>query len=142
MAYSKKQIEDIFNEVCERIENKEALRTILKEDNMPSTQTFYRWIDSNEDKSKQYARACQMRADAIFDEMIDIADDQEEDVITIGGKECTNHNVINRARLRIDTRKWMLSKLNPKKYGDKVDVTSDNEKMDTTVIVLPANERD
>lgn len=126
MAYSKKQTDDIFLKICNRIEGGEALRTILKEKDMPSSQTFYKWIDSDEQKTKQYARACEMRADIIFDEMIDIADNQESDIITVEGKEITNHNVINRARLRIDTRKWILSKMNPKKYGEKIEIESNN----------------
>ena len=48
------------------------------------------------------------------------------------GKVVTNHNVIQRDRLRVDARKWALSKMNPKKYGDKVDVTSGGEKINNS----------
>ena len=52
-----------------------------------------------------------------------IADDQENDVYEDeDGREQTNHNVINRAKIRIDSRKWMLGKMNPKKYSDKIQV--------------------
>lgn len=109
---------------------------------MPSSQTFYKWLTPNDSdtekvikekeiKSKQYARACNDRADAIFEECLAIADNQEKDKYTDEhGKEHVNHNVINRSRLRVDTRKWMLGKLNPKKYGDKMqqDVTIDDKR--------------
>jgi hypothetical protein len=120
MAYSKKEIESIFKTICKRIENGEALRTILLEKTMPSSQTFYKWVDNDEIKSKQYARVAELRAENIFEDILTIADNQEEDIyIDDEGKEQTNHNVIQRARLRVDSRKWMLGKMQPKKYGDK-----------------------
>ena len=52
------------------------------------------------------------------------------------GNPRINHDVIQRDRLRVDARKWMLGKMQPKKYGDKLDVTSDGEKISTTIINL------
>ena len=127
MAYSKEQIEDIFKEVFNRVSNGEAIRTVLKDKNMPDSVTFYKWLDKDKDKIKQYTRATDERADSIFEDMIDIADDQEGDVyIDKDGNEQTNHNINQRARLRVDTRKWYLSKLMPKKYGDKQFIESTN----------------
>jgi len=131
MAYTKKQIEDTFNSICKKIEEGKPLRQILKEKNMPSSQTFYKWIDDNEAKSKRYARACEERSDVIFEEILEIADNQDEDVVTTEeGKAITNHNVINRSRLQVDARKWILSKMNPKKYGDKLEVDQRITKLD------------
>lgn len=144
MAYTKKQIETIFNQICDEVSKGAALRTVLLRKDMPSSQTFYIWITINEDdsesvildkenKSKHYARCCADRADAIFEECLIIADNQEDDIYeNEEGKKVTNHNVINRSRLRVDTRKWMLGKMQPKKFGDKIDITSDGEKIDQT----------
>lgn len=130
MAYKKDEIELMFETICKKVESGKPLRQILKEENMPSTKTFFEWVDEDSKKVKRYVRACEIRADIIFDEMIEIADDQEDDIIIgEGGKEYVNHNVINRARLRVDTRKWILSKMNPKKYADKIDITTDNQKL-------------
>lgn len=94
------------------------------------TGLFYEWLDSDDYNEKRYARACRKRADLIFEEMIEIADKQGEDVyIDKDGKKKVDHNVIHRNKLQIDTRKWMLAKMHPKKYGDKIDVTSDGEKV-------------
>jgi hypothetical protein len=104
---------------------------------MPSTSTFYQWLDNNEDKAKQYARATEIRAEIIFDDILNIADDNVNDTYTNDdGVELTNHDVIQRARLKIDARKWVLSKLNPKKFGDKTDITSGGEKIQTNVAIL------
>jgi hypothetical protein len=127
MAYSKEEIEKTFDEICLRIEEGESLRSVLRSEGMPSSQTFYIWIDSEESKSKQYARATSKRADAMFEDILDIADDSTNDYIeTDIGDGVTvqklNSEHIQRSRLRVDARKWALSKMNPKKYGDKVDI--------------------
>jgi len=121
MAYSKKQIEDTFNYICNKIQTEAmSLRSILREDNMPESHTFYKWIDNDKNKLLQYARATETRADLIFEDILIISDKQGEDVYTdTDGVEHTNHNVINRSRLMVDSRKWMLGKMQPKKYGDK-----------------------
>jgi hypothetical protein len=128
MAYSIDEIDKIFNYVCTEIEKGRALRNILKEKEMPSSSTFYQWLDNNIEKSKQYARATEVRAEIIFDDIIAIADENTNDTyIDDNGFEKVNKDVIQRSRLRIDARKWVLSKLNPKKFGEKLDVTSDNK---------------
>ncbi len=133
MAYSDQEKTDIFDAVCQEIEKGKSLRQVLREnETMPSTQTLYKWIDSDSEKSKQYARACELRADIIFDEMVDIADDGTNDYMQkmIGDGiqiEVLNSEHIQRSRLRIDTRKWILSKMNPKKYGDKTDITTNGK---------------
>jgi hypothetical protein len=100
--------------------------------------SFNKWLDSDELNMKQYARACLKRADIIFEEMIELADKQDKDVfVDADGNERTNHNVIHRNKLQIDTRKWMLSKMQPKKYGDKLDITSDHEKLNQVAQHIP-----
>ena len=95
-----------------------------------NTELFYKWLDSDDFNAKSYARACNKRSERIFEEMIEIADKQDKDIyIDKEGRERVDHNVIHRNKLQIDTRKWMLAKMNPKKYGDKIDVTTDGEKV-------------
>jgi len=128
MAYSDKQKTDIINYICKEIEEGRALRNVLKDEGMPDSNTFYVWIDADKTKLEQYARATETRADNIFEEILQIADDQEDDVyVDEDGNEKTNHNVINRSRLRVDSRKWMVGKMVPKKYGDKLQTENKNE---------------
>lgn len=97
-----------------------------------SSDLFDKWLDSDELNSKQYARACCKRADMIFDEMLELADKQDCDIhIDDKGIKRVDFNLIHRNKLQIDTRKWMLSKMMPKKYGDKVDITTNNESLNT-----------
>lgn len=72
------------------------------------------------DLEKRYAQACVYRADAIFEEMLDIADEGGNDEYwdEKAGKYKTNWDVLGRSRLRVDTRKWMLAKTRPERYGE------------------------
>ena len=96
---------------------------------------FKNGILTDADLSRRYARAKDLWLSFLAEETLDISDSREGDVIVdeATGKPIVNHNVIQRDRLRVDTRKWLLSKLVPKKYGDKIDVTSDGKKLE----VLP-----
>lgn len=86
---------------------------------MPSSKTFYEWIDEDKEKVKQYARACQDRQDLLFDEILEIADENEADVYKDDdGNVKIDGNTVQRSRLKVDARKWALSKMNPKKFGD------------------------
>ena len=128
MAYTDKDKDNIFEYVCQEIEKGKALRNVLKDENMPSTSTFYQWLDNDEVKAKQYARATEVRADIIFDDILAIADENTNDTsINENGIEVVNNDVIQRSRLRIDARKWVLSKLNPKKFGDKIQTEHSGE---------------
>ena len=133
MAYSVEEINDIFNTILVEIENGRALRKILKEDeNMPSTQTFYKWIDEDNEKSKQYARATELRAEVKFESIeSDYLEEPQRDAET--GR--IDSAWVQLQRLKIDAKKWELSKLNPKKYGDKIQQEHSGE-ITTNVISL------
>lgn len=136
MAYTTNEIDNIFDYVCKEIESGRALRNVLKDESMPSTSTFYQWLENNTDKAKQYARATEVRAEVIFDDILSIADQNENDTtVNADGIEVVNNDVIQRSRLRIDARKWVLSKLNPKKFGDKIQTEHSGE-ITTNVISL------
>lgn len=106
--------------------------------------TVLNWI-SDFEMTDHYARAMEQRAENIFEEILDIVDCEDQDImLDEEGNPRTNHDVIQRDRLRVDARKWMLGKMQPKKYGDKLDVTSDGEKIEggVTIFQLPDNGRD
>lgn len=147
MATPKELTKKQRREVVEYIINEIALSSLslrkatlkaaehFKLDKLPLT-TAYWWIEML-GYTEQYARAMEQRAENIFEEILDIADCEDHDIIIDeDGNKRVNYDVIQRDRLRVDARRWMLGKMQPKKYGDKVDVTSDGEKVVTTVINL------
>ncbi len=133
MARQKKTY-DKFKQVIKLIENEGlSLRKACERVKM-GRDVFDSICDEDEKYQNQYARAREKRADMIFEEILQIADSQGEDmgINPITGEEQINHNVIQRNKLQIDARKWMLGKMQPKKYGDKLDVTTDGDKLQNT----------
>ena len=126
MAYSKEKIEERFTEICRQIaEEGKSLRKVLLSKDMPNSETFYKWLDADKEKAKQYTRATNARADVIFEEILEISDTTKEGLTTKEtehGIETTTADMIQHRRLQVDSRKWMLGKMNPKKYSDKIQV--------------------
>ena len=129
MAYTEKQKSNIVDVVCAQVILGKTLRAAFESQGISSI-TFYKWLEQDEEKAKQYARARDIEADLMADEIKNIADSTKDDiVIDENGNEVINHNVIQRDRLRVDARKWLMSKRAPKKYGDKqnIDLTTKGE---------------
>jgi hypothetical protein len=88
---------------------------------MPSYRAVMEWLDRYPKFAQNYARARDIQVDLKAEEVVDIADDSSLDWITDqDGNRIVDHEHINRARLRVDARKWIAGKLKPKKYGDKL----------------------
>ncbi len=114
--------------ICRRMAEGESLRAVCRDPAMPDKATVLRWL-ADKDKAEfrdQYAHARDMRADALFDEALEIADDAAGDWTEDGnGNAVLDHEHVQRSRLRVDTRKWAAGKLAPKRYGDKIQHTGD-----------------
>ncbi|MEE8209024.1 MAG: hypothetical protein V3T88_08765 [Nitrosomonadaceae bacterium] len=117
---------ELADEICSQLANGDSMRTVCKPDSMPCKTTLFMWMRTNEAFLNQYTRAKQESADALTDEMLDIADDASNDWMERLDKDeqsagwQLNGDHVQRSRLRIETRKWLSAKLKPKKYGDKL----------------------
>jgi hypothetical protein len=126
--------DEMADKICDGLAEGRSLRSICCDPEMPAQSTVFRWL-ADPDRAtfrEQYARAREAQADALFDEMLDIADDGSNDWMERkrqdgSTEEVLNHEHIQRSKLRVDARKWMASKLNARVYGDKLDLTSGNE---------------
>jgi hypothetical protein len=112
-------------EVCRRISEGESLRQVCRDESMPSTSTVLRWAREMPDFCQQYTLAREALLEHWAEEIGEIADDGSNDWIKRekdSGRIELEYNAehVNRSRLRVDTRKWLLSKLAPRKYGDKL----------------------
>lgn len=112
-------------EICQLIANGESLRSIVKRDGMPCRATVQNWCLEYPDFAAKYEVAQSLRADFLFDECLEIADDASRDTVTKtrpdgSTYEATDTEHITRSRLRVDTRKWVCGRMAPKKYGDRV----------------------
>ena len=108
--YTAEQIE----KVCELVEDGMPLGQAVDKTMLTRGQ-FYRTLDADVALAERYARAKERQMEAEVMKIVDIADDTTGDV--------------QRDRLRVDARKWIAAKLMPKKYGDRMDVTSNGETM-------------
>ncbi|MFO3907642.1 ubiquitin carboxyl-hydrolase [Enterobacter hormaechei] len=117
---------EVAADICSLLADGESLRKVCDRPGMPNKATVFRWLAQHEEFRDQYAKATETRADAIFEEMFDIADDVPAEAAEVA-----------KARLRIDTRKWALARMNPKKYGDKVSQEIDHKSSDGTMTPKP-----
>ena len=127
--------EDAITTIMERIQEGESLRSVLSEKRdkklLPSRKLFNEWLNSDTNLSDQYVRACMGRADIIFEEILKYADEIDNcNYIDKMGNERVDWGKVQRNRLQIDARKWMLGKMNPKKYGDRVQSEVINKNID------------
>ena len=120
--------DDLADKICSALSDGASLRKVCEPDDMPCKATIFNWLRTNKEFLDQYERAKQESADAMADEILDIADDGTNDWIEKTDKdgavigETLNSEHVQRSRLRIDTRKFLMAKMKPKKYGDKVDL--------------------
>lgn len=111
------------DKVCERLAAGESLRKACANEGT-TPWSILRWADANESFSQQYARARDIGYKLLAEDLLEIADEGRNDTYTDdNGNERTDQDVIARSRLRVDTRKWMLSKMLPKIYGEKLETT-------------------
>lgn len=124
-------------EICMAIsESSNGIKVLCAENpKWPSHSTIRKWIFENKEFSDKYDMAKQEQADFLADEILQIADDKDGDLLE--GQFGANGNPVNvsRARLQIDARKWIACKLKPKKYGDKLDLTTDGKSFIQNVVV-------
>jgi len=132
MAYSVEEKNKIFDEICFRVSEGESLSQICRSfDNKPDRPTIYDWIRADKEFHNRYARAMELRAILLVDEILTISDDNSNDTLTIqkGNEEIDieNKEWVNRSRLRVDSRKWIASKFYPKAFGDKIELEHSGE---------------
>jgi len=94
---------DVADTICQEIMTGKSLRTICAQEDMPGASTVYSWLREHPEFQEAYVRAREIQADVLADEIVEIADTEPDAQV---------------ARNRIDARKWLASKLRPKKYGD------------------------
>ena len=113
--------------ICLRIASGESLRKITADPDMPCQATVFNWLSREKSFLEQYMRAREAQMEVMAQEIIDIADDSSRDTIVTEDGSKPDAEWINRSRLRVDTRKWLMSKLAPKKYGDKITHAGDSD---------------
>lgn len=118
--------QELADRVCELIMDGKSLRKIEAMEFTPSRLTILKWLRENPSFQTQYAHAREEQAEALAEEILDISDEvQLEYVLGDDGQQIPmklDATAVARNRLRVDSRKWIASKLKPKKYGDSTQI--------------------
>ena len=114
--------------ICTRIIEGETIKEICADADLPSERTVFRWLAAEPTFWRLYMRAREAQMEKWCEEIVEIADDARNDYMDRLAKNGEIERVydpeaVQRSRLRIETRKWVMSKLAAKRYGDKVDVS-------------------
>jgi len=132
--------QELADRICELLSEGLSLRTVCKADDMPAMSSVFSWLRTKPDFLEQYARAKQESADAMAEELLYIADTpMEGEEVTVkadGSQEVKRGDMLGHRRLQVDSRKWLMAKMKPKKYGDQIDVTSDGKPLPVPIIPL------
>src|SRR5690349_8401417 len=116
-----KYTRELAAQICQEISDGKSLRAITRQENMPASSSVFLWLAEHKEFSEQYARACEERTEAMAEDIIEISDDGSNDWMEkyFGENKAwvINGEAVQRSKLRVDTRKWMMSKMKPKKYG-------------------------
>lgn len=123
--------DEVAAEVLARLASGETLTKICKDEHMPSRRMIFSWVYRTTSKiepfATEYVKARMEALYGIADEMRDIADDASNDwTVDANGNPIVDREHISRSKLRIDTRKWELSKLLASVFGDKVQHTGED----------------
>lgn len=109
---------ELGEQICDKLAEGFSLRQICALEGLPGLNTVIRWLRHDEEFRLHYTRARELQAEIGADDMIEIADDASQDVS--GELKMPNAVAVQRAKLRVETRKWTAMKLLPKKYGERV----------------------
>jgi hypothetical protein len=118
---------EFIMQICEILATSErSLVSILKDNpNFPNLVQFHEWIDASKSLSNIYTRAKQLRADYMADVVMDISDNGANDFTTgRDGQMVLDAEHVQRSKLRVDTRKWLMSKFN-RAYSDSTTLRGD-----------------
>ena len=144
--------EEIAGEICERIAMGETLSSVCQEDRMPDKRTVWKWRKVHPKFAQDYSRARVDQMNAWADQIIHLADDAEGDFmvsIPLDSPELEkierdgvvtfkfNRKHVNRAKLMIDVRKWLMARYAPEDFGDRSAVSlavSYDEKSDDELL--------
>lgn len=119
---------ELADKICEELSKSGNLNKVCRDNpDFPAESTIRNWAANDLDGFfAKYARARDIGLDVMADSLLDISDDGTNDYVAKqaenGVSVLVDHDHISRSRLRVDTRKWYLSKLAPKKYGEKLEL--------------------
>lgn len=125
----------IVASICERLATGEPLMQVLRTPGMPAIKTFNEWREEDKEIDAKVGRARDQGHEALAVQCLAIIDEQPERVPGSGAKDAAH---VAWQKARVETRLRLLACWDPRRYGNKVDLTSDGKTMPAPTIVLNA----
>jgi hypothetical protein len=119
--------QELANKICSKLSEGISLRTVCLADDMPDKSTVFDWLATKKEFAYQYACAKEQGTEAMNELLLDLGDEAIELAQSVNDK--ASSAVVQAVKLKADNLKWVMSKMKPKKYGDKLDLTTDGEKL-------------
>lgn len=131
--------QELADRICHELALGHSMRTVCKEEDMPVMSTVFKWLREYKGFSEQYARAKEESTDAMNEDLLDLGDEAVRLAQDVDPK--ASGAVVQGVKLKADNLKWVMSKMKPKKYGDKVDLTTNGKDLPTPLLNVLNNER-
>lgn len=126
--------QELADTICERLSCGMPLRRVCESEDMPSAATVFSWLRTKQEFLEQYKRAKDEATDAQHEILDDLGDLAIQAAHEVDPK--ASSAVVQAYKLKADNLKWLMSKMKPKKYGDKVDLTSDGKAIKGNSIIF------
>jgi len=123
----------LADKICSELAEGKSLRTVCQQEGMPDKSTVFCWLRDIQEFQDQYALAKESSAEAMNEILLDLGDEAIELSQTVNEK--ASSAVVQAVKLKADNLKWVMSKMKPKKYGEKLDLTSKDKEIATPSIL-------
>ncbi len=123
---------DLAAKLCNEIAKGKSLRKVCLAEDMPDITTVFDWLRIHKEFIQQYARATDERTEAHQELILDLGDEAIALSQELKGPQA--NAAVQAVKLKADNLKWVMSKMKPKKYGDKIDMTSDGKALPTPLL--------
>ncbi len=128
---------ELASRICEKLTEGWSVRKICREEWAPNASSVFLWLFNNKEFSEQYTKAKEAGADAMQEDLAEIADEAVQMAQDVDPKIAGP--IVQAMKLKADNMKWSMARQKPKKYGDKLDVTSGGEKLPAPIYGGHAN---
>ena len=135
-----KYTKELGDAVCKKIGDGFSMRTVCAPDTMPDMSTVFRWIREDDEFRKQYVLATEERTESHSEALLEMGEEAIEKAQDVDPK--ASGAVVQAYKLKADNLKWSMSKMKPKKYGDKLDLTSGGDRLPQPIISLDVQRND
>ncbi len=123
--------QELADKICSLLAEGISLRTVCLYEEMPNKSTVFRWLREKQIFRDQYAQAKEEGSEAQHEDLMDLGDEAIELAQNVDPK--ASGAVVQAVKLKADNLKWSMSKMKPKKYGDKIDMTTNGKELPTPI---------